>query len=59
MSEFSKRIHFRSNCSDDGGTIINFGSLGSSMGTNIYSLAPNNKKRFSVCLGREKPGSSC
>jgi hypothetical protein len=26
---------------DDGGTIINFGSLGSNMGTNIYSLAPN------------------
>src|SRR5438445_6531130 len=27
---------------DDGGTIINFGSLGSNMGTNIYSLIPNN-----------------
>jgi NADPH:quinone reductase-like Zn-dependent oxidoreductase len=27
---------------DDGGTIINFGSLGSNMGTIIYSLAPNN-----------------
>jgi NADPH:quinone reductase-like Zn-dependent oxidoreductase len=27
---------------DDGGTIINFGSLDSNMGTNIYSLAPNN-----------------
>jgi len=27
---------------DDGGTIINFGSLESNMGTNIYSLAPNN-----------------
>jgi NADPH:quinone reductase len=27
---------------DDGGTIINFGSLGSNVGTNIYSLAPNN-----------------
>src|SRR5258705_6556953 len=27
---------------DDGGTIINFGSLESNMGTNIYSLVPNN-----------------
>jgi len=27
---------------DDGGTVINFGSLGSNMGTNIYSLIPNN-----------------
>ena len=27
---------------DDGGTVINFGSLGSNMGTNIYSLVPNN-----------------
>ena len=27
---------------DDGGTIINFGSLQSNMGTNIYSLVPNN-----------------
>src|SRR4029077_16164947 len=26
---------------DDGGTIINFGSLGSNLGTNIYSLIPN------------------
>ena len=25
---------------DDGGTIINFGSLESNMGTNIYALAP-------------------
>jgi hypothetical protein len=25
---------------DDDGTIINFRSLGSNMGTNIYSLAP-------------------
>ncbi len=96
---------------DDGGTVINFGSLGSNMGTNIYSLIPNNvalksvsimswfrltqdekqkdfqlalslatvsqqitqsfsrsrmstslaifKKQFSMCLVREKPGSSC
>jgi NADPH2:quinone reductase len=27
---------------DDGGTVIDFGSLGSNTGTNIYSLAPNN-----------------
>jgi NADPH:quinone reductase-like Zn-dependent oxidoreductase len=27
---------------DEGGTIINFGSLESNMGTNIYALAPNN-----------------
>jgi len=27
---------------DDGGSIINFGSLQSNMGTNIYSLVPNN-----------------
>src|SRR3989475_5121832 len=27
---------------DDGGTIINFGSLGSNTGTSIYSLVPNN-----------------
>jgi len=35
---------------DDGGTIINFGSLGSNMGTNIYSLAPNNVALRSVSL---------
>src|ERR1700745_1807825 len=27
---------------DDGGTVINYGSLGSNTGTNIYSLIPNN-----------------
>src|SRR5258706_3629748 len=27
---------------DDGGTILNYGSLGGNTGTNIYSLAPNN-----------------
>jgi NADPH:quinone reductase len=26
---------------DDGGTVINYGSLGSNTGTNIYSLVPN------------------
>jgi NADPH:quinone reductase len=35
---------------DDGGTIINFGSLGSNMGTNIYSLAPNNIALKSVSI---------
>ena len=35
---------------DDGGTIINFGSLGSNMGTNIYSLAPNNVALKSVSI---------
>src|SRR6266446_4262316 len=35
---------------DDGGTIINFGSLDSSMGTNIYSLAPNNVALKSVSI---------
>src|SRR6266436_2293001 len=33
---------------DDGGTIINFGSLGSNTGANIYSLAPNNVALKSV-----------
>ena len=33
---------------DDGGTIINYGSLGSNTGTNIYSLAPNNAALKSV-----------
>ena len=37
---------------DDGGTIINFGSLGNSMGTNIYSLAPNNVALKSVSIMR-------
>ena len=35
---------------DDGGTIINFGSLESNMGTNIYSLAPNNIALKSVSI---------
>jgi NADPH:quinone reductase-like Zn-dependent oxidoreductase len=35
---------------DDGGTIINFGSLGSNMGTNIYSLTPNNVALKSVSI---------
>lgn len=35
---------------DDGGTIINFGSLGSNVGTNIYSLAPNNIALKSVSI---------
>ena len=35
---------------EDGGTIINFGSLDSSMGTNIYSLAPNNVALKSVSI---------
>ena len=35
---------------DDGGTIINFGSLDSKMGTNIYSLAPNNVALKSVSI---------
>src|SRR5260370_22646004 len=35
---------------DDGGTIINFGSLGSNIGTNIYSLAPNNIAPKSVSI---------
>ena len=35
---------------DDGGTIINFGSLDSNTGTNIYSLAPNNVALKSVSI---------
>jgi NADPH2:quinone reductase len=35
---------------DDGGTIINLSSLGSNMGTNIYSLAPNNVALKSVSI---------
>jgi NADPH:quinone reductase len=35
---------------DDGGTIINFGSLESNIGTNIYSLAPNNLALKSVSI---------
>src|SRR6266853_1843361 len=35
---------------DDGGTIINFGSFGCNMGTNIYSLAPNNVALKSVSI---------
>src|SRR5689334_16012545 len=34
----------------DGGTIINFGSLQSNMGTNIYSLVPNNLSLKSVSI---------
>ena len=35
---------------DDDGTIINFGSLGSNVGTNVYSLAPNNIALKSVSI---------
>ena len=35
---------------DDGGTIINYGSLGSNTGTNIYSLVPNNVSLKSVSI---------
>src|SRR5262249_23778357 len=35
---------------DDRATIINFGSLGSNMGTNIYSLVPNNVALKSVSI---------
>jgi NADPH2:quinone reductase len=35
---------------DNGGTIINFGSLGGNTGTNIYSLAPNNVALKSVSI---------
>ena len=35
---------------DDGGTIINYGSLGSNTGTNIYSLVPNNVALRSVSI---------
>jgi NADPH:quinone reductase-like Zn-dependent oxidoreductase len=37
---------------DDGGTIINYGSLGSNTGTNIYSLIPNNVALKSVAIMR-------
>jgi len=35
---------------DDGGTVINYGSLGSNTGTNIYSLVPNNLALKSVSI---------
>ena len=35
---------------DDGGTVINYGSLGSNAGTNIYSLIPNNVALKSVAI---------
>src|SRR6267143_2070625 len=35
---------------DDGGTVINYGSLGSNTGTNIYSLVPNNVALRSVAI---------
>jgi NADPH:quinone reductase len=35
---------------DEGGTIINYGSLESNTGTNIYSLAPNNLALKSVSI---------
>jgi len=35
---------------DEGGTIINFGSLDSNIGTNIYSLVPNNLALRSVSV---------
>ena len=35
---------------DDGGTVINYGSLGSSTGTNIYSLIPNSVALRSVAV---------
>ena len=35
---------------DEGGTIINFGSLESNTGTNIYSLAPNNLALKSISI---------
>lgn len=35
---------------DDGGTIINFGSLASNMGTNIYALTPRNLALRSVSI---------
>src|SRR6058998_1383074 len=35
---------------DDGGTIINFSSLDNNMGTNIYSLSPNNVALKSVSI---------
>lgn len=36
---------------DDGATIINFGSLESNTGTNIFSLAPNNVALKSILMG--------
>src|SRR6266478_1977104 len=36
---------------DDGATVINFGSLESNTGTNIFSLAPNNVALRSIHLG--------
>ena len=36
---------------DDGGTIINFGSLESNVGTNIFSLAQNNVSLKSIHIG--------
>ena len=36
---------------DDGATIINFGSLDSNTGTNIFSLAPNNVALKSIHIG--------
>ena len=35
---------------DDGGTIINYGSLGGNTGANIYSLIPNNVALKSVAI---------
>lgn len=35
---------------DEGGTVINFGSLESNTGTNIYALAPNNLSLKSVAI---------
>jgi len=35
---------------DEGGTIINFGSLESNMGMNIYALAPNNLALKSIAI---------
>ena len=35
---------------DDGGTIINFGSLESNTGTNIFSLVPHNLSLRSVSI---------
>jgi len=35
---------------DDGGTIINYGSLGGNKGANIYSLIPNNVALKSVAI---------
>ena len=35
---------------DDGGTVINYGSLGNNTGTNIYSLISNNVALKSVAI---------